>query len=97
MAYISGDGQIPIELRTIDSLVAQGMPAPDLIKIDVEGHELRVLLGGAESIQSHRPIILCDRNDDSTSKEVAELLAAFGYLVSGEFPIVCIPREASLA
>ncbi len=97
MAYVSGDGQIPIELRTIDSLVAQGMPAPDLIKIDVEGHELRVLLGGAASIKIHQPIILCDRNDDSTAKEVADLLAEFGYRVSGEFPIICLPRQASFA
>lgn len=92
MAYVSDDGVIPIELRTMDSLVAQGMAPPDLIKMDVEGHELRVLRGGAETIKAHHPIILCDRNDENTSTEVAELLAEFNYLVTGDFPIVCLPR-----
>ena len=95
MAFVSSAGEIPIELRTLDSLVAQGIPPPDLIKIDVEGHELSVLRGGAETIRAYRPIILCDRNDESTSKEVADMLAEFSYQVSGEFPVICLPRDCS--
>ena len=95
MAYVSSEGEIPIELRSIDSLVAEGMPPPNLIKIDVEGHELSVLRGGIETIEAHHPIILCDRNDESTSKDVADLLAQFDYRVSGEFPIVCVPPNAA--
>jgi len=95
MAFVSSDGEIPIELRTLDSLVAQGMPAPDLIKMDVEGHELSVLRGGAETIRAHHPIILCDRNDESTSKDVSDMLAEFSYRVTGEFPVICLPQDAA--
>lgn len=92
MAFVSSDGEIPIELRTMDSLVAEGVPPPGLIKMDVEGHELSVLRGGTETIKAHRPIILCDRNHEGTSKEVADMLSALDYQVSGEFPIICLPR-----
>ena len=95
MAYVSSEGEIPIELRTIDSLVAEGIAPPDLMKMDVEGHELSVLRGAVETIRAHHPIILCDRNDENTSKDVAELLAEFDYRVSGEFPIVCVPPNAA--
>lgn len=95
MAFVSTDGEIPIELRTMDSMVAGELPPPDLIKIDVEGHELNVLRGGTETIRAHRPIILCDRNDETTSKAIADLLVPLNYRVTGEFPIICLPRQAS--
>ena len=93
MAYVSSDGSIPIELRTIDSLVAEGVPPPDLIKVDVEGHELNVLRGCAKTIERYRPIILCDPNDESTAQSISNMLTAFNYEVTGMLPIVCLPRE----
>jgi len=93
MAFVSSDGEIPVELRTLDSLVAQGLPAPDLIKMDVEGHELSVLRGGADTIRNHNPIILCDRNDENTSKQLWAMLAEFNYRVTGEFPVTCLPQD----
>lgn len=46
------DGAIEIDLRTGDSLVEEGAPPPDLLKIDVEGGERKVLAGLAETLSA---------------------------------------------
>lgn len=90
-AFISEQGTIPIELRSIDSLVAEGLPAPTLLKIDVEGHEGDVLRGGLKTFAEHRPVILIDINDHLTVPTAVELLGPLGYEVTGSFPIICSP------
>jgi FkbM family methyltransferase len=47
-----------IEMVSIDSL---GLKRIDLIKIDVEGKEERVLDGAAVSIQAHKPIMIIEK------------------------------------
>jgi FkbM family methyltransferase len=51
--------------------------APDFIKIDVEGSELRVLRGLADTIERSRPILLIERSGDFQA--IRELLSARGY------------------
>jgi FkbM family methyltransferase len=87
MSYIADTGRTIIERRTLDSL---DLPPPDLIKIDVEGHEVRVLKGGLEKLKLHRPIILCDYHDERTFPTVKELLEPIGYEVTYKPPICCL-------
>src|SRR5262249_28309482 len=47
-----------VEAVNIDRFCADAKVAPDLIKIDVEGAELQVLQGGAETLSSVRPKII---------------------------------------
>jgi len=61
---------------TLDWLAAW-FPAPDVVKIDVEGAELAVLAGAAE-VLAGRPVILCEVGGDN-ARAVADLLAARGY------------------
>ena len=49
-----------VEQKTLDSF---GFKDVDFIKIDVEGHELRVLKGAIETISTHRPTIILEEND----------------------------------
>jgi FkbM family methyltransferase len=69
---------IEVELVAIDDLVAGGrLRPPDVVKIDVEGAELAVLRGMADTIARHRPAIICELHD--THAGFVELMDACGY------------------
>lgn len=63
---------------TLDSLAAS-FPAPDVIKIDVEGAERLVLAGGA-SVLSLLPTVICEVHRHN-AEAVAEILAGYGYIL----------------
>lgn len=71
-----------IQIRKLDSM-ADGFNRVGLIKIDVEGHELQVLLGAKSLIAKHRPIILFEQHQNDFSEDgvsrVIELLRGYGY------------------
>lgn len=48
--------KITIDIKTLDSFELK----PDFIKIDVEGYEYEVLLGGEKTITTYRPILLIE-------------------------------------
>ena len=68
---------IEVETVTIDHLIAQGWAPPDIIKIDVEGAELRVLRGGRRLLCEHRPILLLEMFGDRA--QTFALLEEYGY------------------
>lgn len=49
------EGTIPVQVHTLDSYKYQRV---DFIKIDVEGFEYNVLLGGKGLIEKHHPVVL---------------------------------------
>jgi FkbM family methyltransferase len=51
--------------------------APDFLKIDCEGSELKVLLGLNNVIYKHRPTILLELHSDQISKEEAIEISKF--------------------
>lgn len=76
---------VTVQVRSLDSIVAEGYPPPDLIKIDVEGGEGAVLEGAASLLREHRPIVICEMHSDDPDG-VARAFAAFesaGYAVDG--------------
>lgn len=94
--HLSDEGELVVEVRQIDFLIEhENYPEPDLIKIDVEGHEEEVLLGARATIGKCLPVILCDRNDDTTFSRVSALLAPRGYLVTDGWPITAVPAKGS--
>lgn len=52
-----GGEEIKVEAKTLDEVLA-GESRVDFIKIDTEGNDGKVILGGAEIIKKHRPAIL---------------------------------------
>src|SRR6056300_855451 len=52
---------------------------PSLMKIDVEGHELKVLKGAEETIKKHKPAILIEIHDFSEDHDVHKFMMSLGY------------------
>jgi hypothetical protein len=66
-----------VPVITIDSL---GLNACSLILLDVEGHELEVLQGAANTINQFHPGIIVERSFfDTTTAEVDQWLTDHGY------------------
>lgn len=68
---------IACEMATIDNLIAGGLPAPSLIKIDVEGAEHLVLAGGRTCLAENAPALIVE----TTNADVVQRLRAAGYRV----------------
>jgi FkbM family methyltransferase len=88
-ALANGDGrmlELEVAVTTIDAAIAQrGLPAPDFVKIDVEGLELDVLAGMRSTLREQRPALFVelhgagDEHKGENARQVAELLLTASY------------------
>ena len=75
-----------------DSLVPVELLIPDVIKIDAEGEEEKVLRGARKTLSKFRPIVLCDYNDDQTLASLSRILLPLAYEVLPGPPVIGISR-----
>lgn len=75
-----GAGSFEVETVTLDGLLAQGLPAPDLVKIDVEGAAAAVLRGGARLLEGGNPRIYLDLHGPEEQAGVRDELLSRGYV-----------------
>lgn len=69
-------GTTPV--TTMDALVAEGWPAPDVLKIDVEGAEARVIDGGRETLDKTQPVVFVEVHAGKANA-TARALSRAGY------------------
>lgn len=74
---ISDEGQ-DIKLVKLDNL---DIEKPDLIKIDVEGHEYQVFLGMINTIKKHKPVIFYENLHGDKFPEIFDMLHDLGYKI----------------
>ncbi len=53
-----------VQATTLDLIIPRLHPVPSFVKIDVEGHELAVIQGGANYLSIHHPPLLIEVNDN---------------------------------
>lgn len=73
---------VPVTVKRLDDLDELGSHSVGLIKIDVEGHELQVLMGAIEILLRSRPVILFEQQPADIvqgSTAVVDWLRGNGY------------------
>ncbi|MFN0014246.1 MAG: FkbM family methyltransferase [Saprospiraceae bacterium] len=78
LPFADGFLEMPVELQRLDDQPFVQAHTIDLIKIDVEGHELAVLKGGRETIRRDKPVLIVENNEDQ-QQEIHEFLCNLGY------------------
>jgi FkbM family methyltransferase len=66
-----------IELTTIDEVL--GGRRADIIKVDVEGLEARVMAGASETLARYKPALIVESLDEQSYEEVRAVLKPHGY------------------
>jgi FkbM family methyltransferase len=85
-AASGGHQALNVCLRTLDSLAAEfGLDRVDMIKIDVEGHERRVLGGAASILERFRPTLVIETGHeaDGDRPAIRDRLCSLGYRMLG--------------
>jgi FkbM family methyltransferase len=81
-AHLSEGGDVAVRVMRLDSMVERGeIRAPDVMKIDVEGSEVKLLQGAARTIEEFRPRILLATHDRELHGECVEFLEAREYRI----------------
>lgn len=67
-------------VRLDDDMAEQGLPAPDFIKIDIEGFELPALKGLANTLAKHKPALYLEMHGADREQKEANVAAIFDFL-----------------
>jgi hypothetical protein len=77
---------VAIKTMSIDELIEKNLEPPDIIKLDVEGHEFDVLLGAGKLLLAKKPLLSLElhpnllANRDTSALAIAEYLEDAGYV-----------------
>lgn len=71
---------VEVEAIPFDEYAKKHNVKPDLIKIDAEGAEFKILKGMKETLQKYHPIIICEIHPQHLSKLGIDVTTLFTYL-----------------
>ena len=70
-----------VEVTTLDrDIAASKLPAPDLIKIDIEGWELEALEGARETLNAYHPALFLEMHGDTPREKRSKARAIIAFL-----------------
>jgi FkbM family methyltransferase len=72
-------------MRADEAIAAWGLPAPDFIKLDVDGNELDILRGATEVLSNPRlrGILVELEVGAQDSRDISDLIESHGFMVTG--------------
>ncbi len=85
LLFKSAKNTLKVKGISVDGFIAQGNPAPTLLKMDVEGAELDVLKGAAQTLLKHKPYIILATHDchvPGVKEKCLAFLKEMGYTTS---------------
>ena len=90
---VLANGEI-IEVTTVclDDFVTAGGPAPQIIKVDVEGSESEVLMGAANTLREHHPVLILEVHTGDQFAAVTQILENADYKERWDTPPEGFPR-----
>jgi hypothetical protein len=77
----------------LDNFVSGDRPAPQLIKVDVEGAASEVLIGALETIRTSGPTLIIEIHTCLEYEEVVQFLEPLGYELAWNIPPEGFPRQ----
>ncbi len=93
VGHLAADGPLEVKLTSLDAL--KDLPAPNVMKIDVEGAEVQVLRGMRAILGTAKPIIFLSLHGEELKNTCTEMLSSYGYRFQQIEPmeIVALPPE----
>lgn len=100
---------LKLTTTTLDDFASTN-PAPDFIKMDVEGEEGRVLQGARSVLRDAQPLICCELHSEEAAREVQSILLEYGYkittldgaefkitgpIIPGDLQVIAVPKNYS--
>jgi len=76
-----GFEDVEVEVKTLDTFVAEENILPDILKIDIEGAEYDFLLGAAETIKKIHPTFYIELHSQYCAAKCTEFLVLEGYSI----------------
>ncbi|MGQ0663075.1 MAG: FkbM family methyltransferase [Pseudomonadota bacterium] len=85
-----------ITVTTMDRFVSEcGLSRLDLIKADIEGWELRMLVGGAATVDKLRPALLLEVNDTALRRAGDDAASLWQWLTTRDYVPFAIGADGS--
>ena len=73
------NSEYDVSLSTLDAFAANWKQI-DMLKLDVEGHELSAFKGAIDFLKTYTPVVICEIETDSESiNELFDLVTSVGY------------------
>jgi FkbM family methyltransferase len=85
-ATVRGQNQVMVDVKTLNDLVSSGtVPMPEMVKVDAEGFDLKVLSGASDLLGKTDVFLVealvCARDYENTMLEVLQRMHVAGYRI----------------